>query len=154
MGSGKTSLGKRLASSLGRDFHDSDITIQASTGRSGREIAESDGVDTLHALERDALLQGLTRPEPSVIAAAASVVDDPGARAALQDVYCVWVKADPRILEERVSRGSHRRTVASSEHLERRESAFAALADIVIDTGESTPDETAARVAAGIRGAI
>lgn len=153
MGSGKTSLARRLAIGLERDVFDSDVTIESMTGRSGREIAEADGVTALHALERDALLDALARPEPAVIAAAASVVDDPGARTALEGTFCIWVRADPEILEERASRGDHRRSVASSEHLEKRDSLFGELADLVVDTGESEPDETAARVVAEIAGA-
>jgi shikimate kinase len=146
MGSGKTNLGRRLAAGMGREFYDSDVTIEADTGRSGREIAESDGVAALHRLEREALSKALANPEPAVIAAAASVVDDPEIHNVLEDVFCVWARADPGILEERASRGIHRRTVAASEHLERRDSAYAGLADLVVDTGVSSPDVTAGRV--------
>jgi shikimate kinase len=146
MGSGKSSLGRRLATALGREIFDSDVTIESKTGRSGREIAESDGVASLHDLERDALLDALAKAEPAVIAAAASVVDDPGIRETLGDVFCIWARADPEILEQRAARGSHRRTVATSEHLERRNSIYAGLADLVVDTGGSSPDETAQRV--------
>ena len=151
MGSGKTSLGQRLAAHLDRQFFDSDVSIERATGRSGREIAETDGVPALHDLERETLLDSLAGHEPAVIAAAASVVDDPGARAALERVFCIWVRADPDILEERASRGAHRRTVATSEHLERRDSIFAGLGDIVVDTGELSPEETASRVLNEIR---
>jgi shikimate kinase len=150
MGSGKTSLGQRVAAGLRREFYDSDITIEDRTGRTGGEIAESDGVAELHRLEREALLGALARPEPAVIAAAASVVDDPGARGALEEAFCIWVRADRRILEERASEGSHRRTVAATEHLERRDKLFEQLADLVVDTGESSPGETADRVLAQI----
>jgi shikimate kinase len=148
MGSGKSSLGRRLATALGREMFDSDVTIQSKTGRSGREIAESEGVPALHELEQSALLEALDRVEPSVIAAAASVVDDPGTREKLEDVFCVWVRADAGILEERTAPKSHRRTVATSEHLETRNSIYSDLADLVVDTGSSTADETAERVLA------
>jgi shikimate kinase len=148
MGSGKSSLGRRLATALGRDMFDSDDTIESKIGRSGREIAESEGVSALHELEQEALLEALDRAEPSVIAAAASVVDDPSTREKLEDVFCVWVRADAGILEERTAPKSHRRTVATSEHLETRNSIYADLADLVVDTGSSTADETAGWVLA------
>ena len=106
----------------------------------------------MHELERDALLDALASAEPAVIAAAASVVDDPGIRETLEDVFCVWARADPGILEQRAARGSHRRTVATSEHLERRNSIYAELADLVADTGGSSADETAERVLAEMTG--
>jgi shikimate kinase len=152
MGSGKTSLGVRLASRLGREFFDSDVSIESSRGQSGREIAESEGVAELHELERRALREALASPEPAVIAAAASVVDDPEARSALEGVFCIWVRADPIILEERSARGDHRRAVTVSEHLERRDPVFAGLADLVVDTGQLAPDETASLVISEIRG--
>jgi shikimate kinase len=102
----------------------------------------------LHELEQTALVEALDRAEPAVIAAAASVVDDPDTRHKLEEVFCVWVRADARVLEERAARGTHRRTVATSEHLETRNSIYAALADLVVDTGSSTADETAERVLA------
>lgn len=151
MGSGKSSLGRRLASALGREMFDSDVTIESKMGRTGREIAESEGVGVLHELEQAALLEAMDRSEPAVIAAAASVVDDPGVRERLEDSYCIWVRADARILEERAARGSHRRAVATSEHLERRTSIYADLADLVADTGSSSADETAERVLAELR---
>lgn len=150
MGSGKSSLGRRLAAALGRDLFDSDVTIESNTGWRGREIAESEGVGALHDLEREALCAALARTEPSVIAAAASVVDDPGVRERLEELFCIWTRADTRILEERAARGSHRRTVAPSEHLERRNSIYEGLADLVVDTGSSSADETAERVLAAI----
>jgi shikimate kinase len=146
MGSGKTNLGRRLAAGLGREFYDSDQTIESRTGRKGREIAETEGVAALHRMERAALTEGMAKSEPAVIAAAASIVDDAGARAALDGAFCIWVRADTRVLEERASRGSHRRTVATTEHLERRDPLFADLADMVVDTGIASPDDTAARV--------
>jgi hypothetical protein len=42
--------------------------------------------------------------------------------------------------------------VADFEHLERRNSAYAVLADLVVDTGESGPDETAQQVLAELSG--
>jgi shikimate kinase len=150
MGSGKSNLGRRLAAGLGREAFDSDVTIEAKTGRRGRDIAESDGVPALHRMEREALLEALAQEQPAVIAAAASVVDDPATRAALEEVFCIWVRADPRVLEERASRGDHRRDVATTEHLERRDPHYAALADLIVDTGISPADETAARALAAL----
>ena len=61
MGSGKTTVGERLAGALDRAFHDSDRSIESRTGRSGREIAETDGVDALHDLEKEVLLDSVAR---------------------------------------------------------------------------------------------
>ena len=153
MGSGKTTVGKRLAGALGRGFHDSDRSIQSRTGRSGREIAETDGVEALHDLEKEVLLESLAGAEPAVIAAAASVIEDPEVLGVLDGAFCVWVTADPVILAKRSARGSHRRPVGRSEHLEQRDRLFRHTADLVIDTGDRTVEETVASVLESLRAA-
>ena len=135
MGSGKTTLARALAEALERELFDSDRSIQDRTGRSGREIARRDGVEALHRLEKEVLLEPLEGPNPAVVAAAASVIEDPAVRDALQDAFCVWVTADPEILAERAARGEHRRSVGKSEYLERRDPLFRQVADLVVDTG-------------------
>ena len=150
MGSGKTTLGRALASALDREFCDSDRSILERSGRSGREIAGTDGVDALHILEKAVLLEALASPTPAVIAAAASVIEDPAVRPALGDTYCVWVTADSRILAQRSGRGSHRRAVSASEHLERRDPLFEEVADLVVDTGVLSEQESVDRVMAAV----
>ena len=135
MGSGKTTLARALAGKLQRPLFDSDRSIEERTGRRGREIAEGDGVEALHRLEKEVLLEPLDGPNPAVVAAAASVIEDSAVRDALQGAFCVWVTADPEILAERAARGEHRRSVGRSEHLERRDPLFRQVADLVVDTG-------------------
>jgi len=52
----------------------------------------------LHRLEAEVLFDALNSPSPAVVAAAASVIEDPVVREALADAYCVWVTAGPDIL--------------------------------------------------------
>jgi shikimate kinase len=153
MGSGKTTVGEGLAQALGRVFHDSDRSIESRTGRSGREITETDGVGALHSLEKDALLESLAGDEPAVIAAAASVIEDAEARGALAEGFCVWVTADRGILAERSAQGSHRRPVRQSEHLEERDRLFRETADVVVDTGDRSVEESVALVLESLRDA-
>jgi shikimate kinase len=153
MGSGKTTIGERLAGALGRVFHDSDRSIEGRTGRSGREIAETDGVGALHGLEKDVLFESLSGDQPAVIAAAASVIEDPEVRLALAGAFCVLVTADPRILADRSARGSHRRPVRQSEHLENRDRLFRETADVVVDTGDRSVVESVVLILESLRAA-
>ncbi len=146
MGSGKTTLATALSESLGRELLDSDVSIQERTGRTGREIAEDQGVDALHDLERTVLFDALASPRPVVVAAAASVIEDPSVRAALHDTFTVWVTADTEVMAQRAGQGSHRRSVAPSEDLARRDPVFEQVADVVIDTGTLSPEEGVERV--------
>jgi shikimate kinase len=153
MGSGKTTVGERLAVALGRAFHDSDRSIESRTGRSGREIAETDGVDALHELEKDVLLESIAQDDPAVIAAAASVIEDPDVRGALGEAFSVWLTAEPGILAERSARGSHRRPLGQSEHLDDRDRLFRETADVVVDTGDRSVEESVEFVLESLRGA-
>src|SRR5262249_45956694 len=84
MGSGKSTVGHALARRLGRPFVDNDEALEARSGRSARAIADADGADALHRLEAQALVDALARPEPAVVAMAASVVEHPGTADALR----------------------------------------------------------------------
>ena len=147
MGSGKTTVGAALAARLGRPHHDSDADIEREQGRTGREIAATDGVPRLHELEADHVRKALADPEAAVISAAASVVEDPACLAALQDpaVRVVWLRGDPGILAQRASTGDHRRDAGDVATLAaRRDPLFTALAETTIDVDAMSADEIVA----------
>jgi len=109
MGSGKTTVGRRVAERLGRRLRDSDAEVEARTGRTVREIFETDGEAAFRTEEAQALAEALDDPEPVVVAAAGGVVLDPDNRARLRDAgTVVWLDATPEELARRVTRGSHR----------------------------------------------
>lgn len=136
MGSGKTSLGSAIAAALGWPLRDSDPDLLAATGRSARQIAADDGIDALHDLERDHLLDGLADPAPSVICAAASVVDEPAVRDALRDpsALVVWLRVSAETAARRMTSTDHRpRPEAIEAQAARRDPWFAVVADLTID---------------------
>lgn len=139
---GKTTVGRLVADRLAVPFFDCDAQIEEITGRTSREIARSDGVPALHALELSVLLTALER-EPAVIAAAASVVDSPAGRDAIGGATCVWVDRVPDITA--LPGEDHRRSVDADERLERRHPVYRDLADLVL-SGPGTPEEFADRV--------
>jgi shikimate kinase len=147
MGSGKTTVGRLLAGKLGRPFIDSDQRIEDVTSRTGREIAESDGVAVLHSLELSALLVALEENPDAVVAAASSVVDRPEGRDAIREVICIWVDRQPA--ESSGPGEGHRREVASDENLERRRPIFRDLADVVL-SGPGGPGDYVDRALASL----
>ena len=110
MGVGKTTVSRIIGERLGRPVIDSDQVIEARTGRTVREIFETDGEPAFRALETEVLLESLAATEPLVIAAAGGVVLSATNRQALRDADArvVWLCADPATLVERVRSGGHR----------------------------------------------
>ena len=153
MGAGKTTVGTGVAQRLGLTFVDSDDQIRGLTGSSGARIAETEGVAALHQLELQVFWEAIASPHPTVIAAAASVIEDEEARAALLEVNCVWVDADDEMLRLRQASGTHRREVGEEEasRLERREPLFSHCADLRVDTGLVTEHDAVSLAVEAIR---
>jgi shikimate kinase len=161
MGAGKSTVGSRLAERLGRVWRDSDRDIQAATGMTVRELFDRDGVDAMHARESAQLLEDLAAPEPSVISAAASVIDDVGCREALvaPGVRIVWLRASPAILAGRFASDAHRPVFGGSpeaflvDQAERRTPWFDELVRHgahAIDVDDRTVDEVVERALAAL----
>lgn len=155
MGAGKTTLGQRLARILGRPFVDSDQQVEARTGRTVREIFESDGEPAFRALETDALADALAMEEPAVIAAAGGTVLSDLNRSRMRDGgTVVWLRADPAVLADRVRNGSHRPLLAQdpAQRLRdldaQRRDLYADVADHVIDTSGRGADEVVSELVA------
>jgi shikimate kinase len=159
MGSGKTTIGRRVAEQLGRQFIDSDDVVEERTGRTVRQIWLEDGEDAFRALERSALLDALAAAAPIVIAAAGGVVlaDDNRKALLAADATVVWLGADADVLARRAARGAHRPLLDDDPHAalrhmaSSREELYREVADFVVEVGERTVEEVAADVIAVAR---
>ena len=156
MGSGKTTVGRLVARALAWDAVDGDAVLEASTGCTAAELAARDGITALHALEAEVLLQSLSGATAIVVMPAASTVDDVQCRQALERVFVVWLDASPEVLAGRVEGDDHRpldHDVVAQLREQRAERApgFAALADLVFDSGRVGADAIADGVVRAVR---
>ena len=144
MGSGKTSVGERLAAQLGLPFVDSDRQVEARTGRTVREIFETNGEAAFRFEERAVLEEAMRAGSPSVIAAAGGSVTEAPVRDLLRSLvdrggHVVWLRSDPAVLVDRVGVEDHRPLLADDPEgvLERlhheREGLYRYVADIVVE---------------------
>jgi shikimate kinase len=76
MGSGKTAVGRRLATLLGRPFFDSDAEIEKRTGVDIRYIFEKEGEDKFRQRERE-VIADLSALDGVVVATGGGVILDP-----------------------------------------------------------------------------
>ena len=115
MGSGKSSIGRRLAASLGLPFRDSDEEIEAAAQMPVREIFARFGEPHFRDGERRVVAR-LIGEGPSVIATGGGAFMDEGTRAlALERAIVVWLDADIDTLVARVSRRSTRPLLAGRD---------------------------------------
>lgn len=158
MGSGKSTIGRRLASALGRTFLDNDDMLERRTGVTAAALADAEGTDALHRAEAATLLDALRAGPAAVVAAAASTIEDPEVRAALPaSAWVVWLRADPRTLAARLpgsatrpfSRADPARLVA--DQARRRDPLFQSVADAEFWTDRADPGRVVADVLAALR---
>jgi gluconokinase len=106
-GSGKTTVGRRLAQELGWPFYDADdfhTTANVEKMRRGMALTDADRKGWLAGLHD--LIEKLTREKQSAVVACSALKQ--AYRQQLGNVRLIYLKADPGLLQERVSeRPSH-----------------------------------------------
>lgn len=108
MGSGKTSVGHRLAAILGTDLVDSDAEIEAAAGMQIPDIFDTYGEAHFRDGERKVLARLLSGPA-CVIASGGGAYMDPQTRAVISTGgVSVWIKADLDLLVYRTAGRTHR----------------------------------------------
>ena len=96
MGSGKTTVGKRIAQELGYSFVDSDDVVASAAGKSVREIFAQDGEAAFRKHEGDAIRTVLTNGTASVVLATgggAVISSENRALISKEASHVVWLDA-------------------------------------------------------------
>ena len=107
MGSGKTTVGRALARSLGWGFVDLDREISRRAARPIPEIFERSGEGHFRDLEHRALLASLGGERERVVACGGGIVERPENREKLAEVSTVFLREDTGVLFGR-TRGARR----------------------------------------------
>jgi shikimate kinase len=159
-GTGKSTVGRIVASLSGRTFLDADLELEERAGRSVASIFSEDGEPAFRDWEERTLTELIEQFPTAVIATGGGVVLREQNRQRLRDFgVIVWLTAGPAELANRLSadpRGLPARPaltatgtiVEIARVLEIRTPIYQAMADTVIDTGGKTPDEIAAAILA------
>lgn len=156
MGSGKSSVGKRLAARLGLPFVDADAEIERAAGMTIPEIFERHGETEFRAGEVKVIAR-LLRTGPQVLATGGGAFLREETRAAVAACgISIWLDADFDLLMRRVRKRSNRPLLATADpeatmrHLLDERRPLYALADIRVASRdvphEIVVDETIAEI--------
>ena len=111
MGSGKTTVGKRIAQELGYAFVDSDDVVASTAGKSVREIFAQDGEAMFRQCESEAIKSVLADRQSSVVLATgggAVISSDNRSLISEQASTVVWLDASVEDLVVRTKSGATR----------------------------------------------
>lgn len=140
MGAGKTTVGRRLASRLHVAFLDTDAEIEAAADHTIAEIFEKFGEKEFRDGERRVIAR-LLNEEPKVLATGGGAFIDPETRAHVKQLaYSIWLKADVKLLVERVSRRDTRPLLKKGDpaeilyRLSNERSPLYAEADLIVES--------------------
>lgn len=118
MGSGKSTVGKRLANRLHMPFVDTDNEVEARMGMSIKDIFEQRGEAYFREQEEE-VIGDILAGRPSVIATGGGSFINPQIRENIKKIaVSVWLKADIEVLVERVSRSDRRPLLAGVDKRE------------------------------------
>jgi shikimate kinase len=159
MGSGKTTIGRRVARELDREFVDSDALVVERTGLTVPQMFERHGEPWFREQESAALEEALRAGTPIVLAVAGGAVLAPGNRELLRR-HCtvVWLRATPETIISRVGDGKGRPLLADDpEGSIRRYDAlrrpiYTEAADMVVDVDGISVGRATTRVLRALAG--
>ena len=153
MGAGKTTAGELAAIALDRKFFDTDGEIARRMGCSIAQLWGEVGEDAFRDMERATIAR--LADSDAVVSAGGGAPVDPSNRAAMSlSGTCVWLKAEPAILSERLDGGEERPLLQGHDSREEtlrrvladRATFYGEVADYEIETDSLDPAAVAADI--------
>lgn len=152
MGAGKSTVGRKLADSLGAGFVDSDDEIEKAASLTVQEIFERLGEPEFRRGERR-VIERLVNGPAIVLATGGGAYLDPTTRALLKEkATTIWLRADLETIWKRVSRRDTRPLLKKPNpkqvlaDLAAARAPIYAEADIVIDSGDAPASDAVRKI--------
>ena len=154
MGSGKSILGKQLASRLLLKLVDLDDCIVAQAGKPIPDIFEDEGELTFRVLETKALKDALQSDQDSIVSTGGGAILSPQNRALMKaHGQVVWLDAPAKVLAERISGDSNRPLLNNVDPLQKmeflmqqRNPLYAEIANLRVDTDKLSDKEAVDKI--------
>lgn len=157
-GAGKSTVGPRLAASVGAPFIEVDDRIVEASGLALDQLFELHGERYYRRLEREIIKGIVAAGRPAVVATAGGVVNDRASWELLvQRARVVWLRARPEDHWNRVIGQGDRRPMRDNPDamdelraiLDAREQLYS-RAELIVDTSERSPDAVVERIRRGL----
>jgi shikimate kinase len=152
-GSGKTTVGRRLAERLGMGFRDVDDDIEQTAGKPVGEIFVDDGEQAFRELERTAVAAALAEHEGVLAVGGGAVLDDRTSEL-LHGHAVVFLDVGLADAAVRIGLNRNRPVLLANPRAElkrmidERRPVYRAVSTSIVDTTGRTPDEVVGAVLA------
>ena len=151
-GTGKSSVGKKLAEKLQVPFYDTDDLIEAAAGRSIGEVVAESGWACFREMEKEVIRKLVFHRGGVIATGGGAVMDDENAENLKRTGTLVWLEADVETIVRRIQgdlQNREQRPLFSADGLfhettgmlEKRTPVYARLADFSINTATMGMDE-------------
>lgn len=144
-GSGKSTIGRRLAKALGVGLLDTDVAIEQRTGRSIADIFATDGEQEFRRIEEDVVGAALADHD-GVLSLGGGAVTSPGVRAALAGHTVVYLEISAAEGVRRTGGNTVRPLLAGPDRAEKyralmakRAPLYRRVATMRVDTNRRNP---------------
>lgn len=161
-GSGKTAVGRELATLTGREHVDTDDVIVRQAGRSIADIFEAEGEAGFRRREREIIARVVQGPPTVLSVGGGAILDEENVRLLRGAATIVWLTAPVDVLWERIANDTatasarpaltDRSGIEELEHLlSERAPCYRRAADLAVDTTGGRPREVATQIAARLQ---
>ncbi|GAB3752942.1 shikimate kinase [Yimella radicis] len=149
-GAGKSTVGARLAQTLGTEFVDTDALVEQTDGRTISDIFVEDGEPTFRRMEADAVARALDGA--GVVALGGGAPMQPSVAELLSDHHVVFLDVSISDASGRIGFDASRPLLAVNPRatwtrlMNERRPTYEALASVRIDTAGCTPEQVVEQV--------
>ena len=153
MGTGKTTIGKRLARALKREFVDTDEDIQYVTGMSIPQIFSKLGEIRFRSEEHLAVRRAISKQGRIIATGGGVLLDESNFQVLKDNGLLILLKTKPETIHARIARKGNRPLLGKNvtldkikQLLEEREAIYSSAADYVIQTDEYEYEEVVKQI--------
>lgn len=146
MGSGKSTIGRRLAKRLGLRFIDADEEVEKAAGCSIEDIFSFHGEQAFRDGEHRVIRRLMQGPVHVLATGGGAFLDERTRETVAELGISVWLRADVDVLVRRVRRNDSRPLLRNAdpkeilERLKRERDPVYALADLTVDSGDGAAE--------------